>query len=170
MWIVTTRVPQRTVGREVRHLTLNQRATAQRRFDPCTVHQRARGGMADAPARAAGGKPCGFDSIRAHQLSSTAAIALEHRIAPRSRRAVMHRVRQLDCLSSETGSSPVQRAIPESSAAWSIFRKSGNRFSVRKCDHPKRLEALFVRNEEVAGSNPATPTNTASALECGSVF
>src|SRR3974390_2067207 len=31
--------------------------------------------------------------------------------------AVMHRVRQLDCLSSETGSSPVQRAIPECSAA-----------------------------------------------------
>ena len=63
--------------------------------------------------------------------------------------AVMHRVRQLDCLSSETGSSPVQRAI---SGVW------------------RSLEALFVRNEEVAGSNPATPTNTASALACGSVL
>ena len=46
--------------------------------------------------------------------------------SPRSFCAVMHRVRQLDCLSSETGSSPVQRAI----------------LGVQRS-----LEALFVRNE-----------------------
>ena len=64
--------------------------------------------------------------------------------------AVMHRVRQLDCLSSETGSSPVQRAISsECSAAWKCSSSGTKRSLVR------------IR--------PLRPI-TASALACGSVL
>jgi hypothetical protein len=52
--------------------------------------------------------------------------------------AVMHLVRHLDCLSSETGSIPVQRA-----------NSTGCR---------EARSSRLPRKEEIAGSNPATLT------------
>ena len=102
--------------------TLNPLAQAQRRFESCLVlyvpvpqwqRERVESAFSARSSRARHTRLLG----RGNCARSP---------SPRSFCAVMHRVRQLDCLSSETGSSPVQRAI----------------LGVQRS-----LEALFVRNE-----------------------